>query len=256
LCVVVIAAAAATAQAPIRLGSAVNALSDSPAAVRTVHARVGPDEAPFETVAPNTSGAYIVQMPAGKRLLLNLGGAVDTGYQVVGEDLRALPVGSTLDAAAGLFAWEPPVPFLGSFQLLFLSGGAHIDVVAAITDPTASSTPLIQIDTPTAGSVAFVPMVVAGWALDPLATTGAGIDTLHVWAYRRDLDVPPQFLGAATVGGERSDVARAYGQQYDRAGFTLTTPFLKPGTYDLVVYAWSHRTARFEDQRTVRVIVN
>ena len=30
------------------------------------------------------------------------------------------------------------------------------------------------------------PFVVAGWALDPKATMGTGIDTLHAWAYRRD----------------------------------------------------------------------
>jgi hypothetical protein len=30
---------------------------------------------------------------------------------------------------------------------------------------------------------------------------------------------------------------------------------LAPGDYDVMVYAWNHRTARWEDARTVRVTV-
>lgn len=149
------------------------------------------------------------------------------------------------------------MPFLGSFPLVFTRGGERLDLTATIRDATAPSAIALQVDTPTAGAtVGGSLLVVAGWAFDPRASTGAGIDTLHVWAYRRDIQAPPQFLGVAAVSGVRPDVARAFGMQYERAGFTLTTPFLWPGTYDLVVYAWLHRTAKFEDQRTVRVVVN
>ncbi|MGE5342316.1 MAG: hypothetical protein ACM3SY_12640 [Candidatus Omnitrophota bacterium] len=42
-----------------------------------------------------------------------------TGYLTVGNHLRPLPVGSTLDAATGMFYWEPGPGFLGDFDLTF-----------------------------------------------------------------------------------------------------------------------------------------
>lgn len=254
VCGVMLLAARTDAQAPVALG-AVSSLSGLTTATRTLYARVGPEENPFEAVAPSSSGQYFVQLPAAGRLHLDLGGPVDTGYQAVGNDLRALPVGSTLAAEAGQFAWAPPVPFYGPFNLIFVSGNTRLNVVATITDPTTPAGVQLQIDAPVAGS-AHAPLVVAGWALDPLATAGTGVDTLHVWAYRRDIEAEPQFLGAAAIGGQRPDVAAAYGAQFEAAGFSLTTPFLWPGTYDLLVYPWSHRTGRFEAAKSVRVVIN
>jgi hypothetical protein len=113
----------------------------------------------------------------------------------------------------------------------------------------------MHVDTPAADAALSGSFVIAGWALDPLATTGSGIETLHVWAYRRDGIAAPQFLGAAAVGGFRPDVAAIHGPQFERAGFTLTTPQLAPGVYDLLVYPWSHRTGQFESAQSVRVTV-
>jgi hypothetical protein len=96
---------------------------------------------------------------------------------------------------------------------------------------------------------------VAGWALDPQAAIGSGIGAVHVWAQRRDAPgVEAQYLGAAELGGRRPDVAAAFGPQFDRAGFGLTVG-LAPGRYDITVFAWSRRTARWEDARTVAVAV-
>ena len=254
ICGVMLLVARPDAQAPVAVGT-VGSLSGLSAASRTMYARVGPEEAPFQAVLPTSSGEYFVQLPAAGRIHLDLGGPVDTGYQAVGSDLRPLPGGSTLAADAGQFAWAPPVPFLGPFNLIFVSGSTRLNVVATITDPTAQADVHVQIDAPAAGS-AHAPLVVAGWALDPLATAGTGIDALHVWAYRRDIDAQPQFLGAAAVGGERPDVGAAYGRQFESAGFSLTTPLLWPGTYDLLVYPWSHRTGRFEAAQSVRVVIN
>lgn len=251
LCVL---ASPASAQPPVRLGSA-STLGDLLQVSRMVQVRLGPDDAQLQPVVPNDAGEYAVQLPAAGRILLDFGGPIDAGYQVVGGDLRALPAGSTLMADAGQFAWAPPIPFLGPFRLAFLSAGTRIDVVATVTDPTAPSDLQLQIDLPAAASTVSSQFAVAGWALDPRATTGSGIDTLHVWAYRRDVAAEPQFLGAAAVGGARPDVARVFGAQFELAGYSLTTPLVAAGTYDLVVYAWSHRLGRFEGQRTVRVTV-
>ncbi len=223
-------------------------LAALPSAVRNVAVRVGSDTAALEAVAPAGSGDFAVRLPGGGRIALDLGGAVESGYLVVGDELRPLPAGSTLDGAAGRFAWQPPVPFFGPFHLVFTTGGERLDVVATIADPTAEGGVKMHIDL--AG-----PSVVAGWAVDPLATSGSGIDTLHVWAYRRDQAAEPLFLGAAAVGGERPDVAAVFGDQFARAGFTLSVSGLEPGTYDLFVYPWAHRAGRFGEASSVRIVV-
>ncbi len=107
-------------------------------ASRLVLVRAGRDDVAMTTVTLDSSGRYPVQFPAGSRIALDLGGKVDAGYQIVGDELRALPSGSTFDAANGQLTWQPPVPFLGTFHLVFTSGGERIDVMATIVDPTAA----------------------------------------------------------------------------------------------------------------------
>jgi hypothetical protein len=41
------------------------------------------------------------------------------GYLIVGDELRPLPIGSTLDAIMGIFSWQPGPGFLGDYQLAF-----------------------------------------------------------------------------------------------------------------------------------------
>lgn len=42
------------------------------------------------------------------------------GYLVVGNELRPLPVGSTLDRQKGVFYWQPGPGFIGRYHLLFI----------------------------------------------------------------------------------------------------------------------------------------
>ena len=63
------------------------------------------------------------------------------------------------------------------------------------------------------------------------------------------------FLGAATLGGSRPDVAAAYGKQFDRTGWSLAASGLPAGVYDVTAYFWSNRTGQFDDARTVTVTV-
>ena len=46
----------------------------------------------------------------------------------------------------------------------------------------AASQPAMAVDTPAAGQVA-ASFQLAGWALDRGAATGAGVDSVHIWAY-------------------------------------------------------------------------
>jgi len=46
------------------------------------------------------------------------------GYLVIGEELRPLPIGSTLDAQRGVFSWLPGPGFLGEYELVFIAKDA------------------------------------------------------------------------------------------------------------------------------------
>jgi hypothetical protein len=132
------------------------------------------------------------------------------------------------------------------------------DLVASRPVRVAAQT-LISIDAPapesTLGNRAFA---VSGWALDRASVEGSGVDTLHVYAFPDPgSGRAPIFLGAATVGYARSDVAAAYGNQYDKSGYALIVDAdaigLPPGVYDLVVWAHSSVSGSFTAVALVRI---
>lgn len=55
-------------------------------------------------------------------------------FQIVGGEVRALPIGSTFNEAEGRFSWTPGPGFLGDFQILILrEDGAGIAASALVT---------------------------------------------------------------------------------------------------------------------------
>jgi hypothetical protein len=215
-------------------------------------------QAPYTRVLPNEDGVRRVQLVELGRLELQLG-PVERGYFVANETLRDLPPGSHLDPGTGVFTWAPAPGYFGTYDLAFLRANEQIRVAVTIRAATSSADGDAEIrmtvDLPRSHETVSEPFTIAGWALDPQAPIGSGIDAVHVWAQRRDAAALPVFLGAAELGAARPDVGRAFGAQFDAAGFVLTAHGLAPGDYDLTVYAWNGRTARWEDARTVRVTV-
>jgi Leucine-rich repeat (LRR) protein len=58
-----------------------------------------------------------------ERIELTLAGdesVIQAGYMVVGDELRSLPVGSTIDYLGNTFYWQPGPGFLGHYPLLFI----------------------------------------------------------------------------------------------------------------------------------------
>ena len=96
------------------------------------------------------------------------------------------------------------------------------------------------------------PNMVTGWAYAE-NLRDAGISAIHVYAQPVSGGAPI-FLGVATTGDARADVAARYGSQYANAGFHLAfgSSVLPQGTYDLVVFAQSAKTGTFQIGRTVR----
>jgi hypothetical protein len=58
------------------------------------------------------------------------------GFLVVGDELRPLPIGSTLDSSTGVFAWQPGPGFIGKYTFVFVresAGGFKDKTVVRIT---------------------------------------------------------------------------------------------------------------------------
>ena len=47
-------------------------------------------------------------------------GALYSGYTLTGNQLKPLPIGSTLDKRKGIFYWQPGAGFLGCYNLVFI----------------------------------------------------------------------------------------------------------------------------------------
>ena len=83
-----------------------------------------------------------------------------------------------------------------------------------------------------------------GWSIDRAAGGGTGVDALHVYAFPDPADGrAPIFLGVASVGIARPDVAALYGAQYEPSGYSLVVDVaaagLTPGSYKIAVHSHS-----------------
>ncbi len=83
---------------------------------------------------PGQDGVMWVEIKEMERLLLRPSAAWTRGYARVGNRLRPLPIGSTLDRETGNFYWLPGPGFLGTFQLVFIDGdsGKRQEVMVTI----------------------------------------------------------------------------------------------------------------------------
>jgi subtilisin family serine protease len=126
--------------------------------------------------------------------------------------------------------------------------------VASIAVTASQSDPLMVVDTPQQDAVLAASFRIAGWALDRGATSGSGVDAIHVWALPTG-GGDPFFVGAAGYGGARPDVGDVFGRQFDLSGYVLEVRTVPPGAYDLVVYARSSVAGAFNQARVVRVTI-
>lgn len=86
--------------------------------------------------------------------------------------------------------------------------------------------PVTVLESPLDDATVDPPFVVSGYAVDLDAGAGTGVDYVHIYAYPITDDgfADPVFLGVATYGGSRPDVAALYGAQFENSGFTLAAP--------------------------------
>ncbi|OFW08773.1 MAG: hypothetical protein A3H96_04845 [Acidobacteria bacterium RIFCSPLOWO2_02_FULL_67_36] len=111
----------------------------------------------------------------------------------------------------------------------------------------------MSLEAPSGGGSLTPPFTVSGWALDQRATTGAGVDAIHVYAFPSGGGAT--FLGVASYGQSRSDVGAAFGSQFTNSGFSLTVSSLAAGAYRIVAYAHSTVTGTFDIATSASVTV-
>jgi bacillolysin len=240
------------------------AIESAPRTQALVLGRRGWDrDAPWRWYAVGSAGRAVLRGEEIDRFELALGehdGERYTAYLRVGEELTALPVGSRLDETTGAFTWSPGLGFVGSYDLVFVRWAgeravARQDVRIIIAAKSSGHVGAqVVIDAPRMQQEVGQPFHLGGWAADLDAGAGTGVDALHVWAYPQ-AGGPPIFLGVATYGGARPDVAAVHGDQFRESGYGLTVQSLPPGSYDLAVFAWSNVSGGFVPAKLVRVMV-
>ena len=112
-------------------------------------------------------------------------------------------------------------------------------------DITVGGLSVVTIDTPAASSTVTSSFEVGGWAIDNRAADGTGIDAVHVYILPNDGAEAPVFVGVASYGWTRNDVATAFGARFANSGYHFTVSGLGPGHYVLGVYAHSTATGSF-----------
>jgi hypothetical protein len=86
---------------------------------------------------------------------------------------------------------------------------------------------------------------VSGWAIDSRAPDGTGVDAVRIYLLPNDGADPAVFVGTASYGWTRNDVAAAYGARFTNCGYHFTVGGASPGKFVLAVYAHSTATDSF-----------
>jgi len=77
-------------------------------------------------IYPDENGSITIEIKELQRIEIHLQATQELfpsyyiGRQVVGQQLRPLPIGSSLDRAKGIFSWQPGPGFVGNYRLVFI----------------------------------------------------------------------------------------------------------------------------------------
>ena len=119
--------------------------------------------------------------------------------------------------------------------------------------PPLPRDPIVQVETPSNGTHVRQPFTITGWALDPSASD-PGIGTIHVWAFSSTGQA--RFLGVASYGQSRPDIAAIYGPQFTASGYSIGVKGLAPGDYLIGLYAWVNAAQNFAVMGSLAVTID
>lgn len=117
--------------------------------------------------------------------------------------------------------------------------------------------PVLTLDVPVATATVGQPFTVSGWAVDPNAGSGTGVDAVHVYLTPAGSSSPS--VGKVTsYGGTRVDVGNIYGSQFNNSGFTTSFVGIPNGVYTVSVFGHRTTTGAFDMvlTRTITVTGN
>ncbi|MDQ1353539.1 MAG: hypothetical protein QG657_3845 [Acidobacteriota bacterium] len=105
------------------------AWSDNRGPVGVIKGYTDGDEVEPQRVYPNEQGMIPVEIRELERIELHFKPDSQLfGYLKVGEQLRALPIGSSLDPGKGIFYWQVGPGFVGEYCLVFVETGSNGDM--------------------------------------------------------------------------------------------------------------------------------
>jgi hypothetical protein len=197
----------------------------------------------------------------------NSGATLSLWYDLDGSGFNGTRIVDGVSPAAGGFTWNTAGLVAGQEYFIYSQltdatgrvvsqGYAPWPIIGggSGTPPPGPSQPWMAIDAPLQNAVLTQPFLMGGWALDAGATANSGVDDVDVWAYPNPgSGTPPLFVGSATYGGIRPDVAGVFGSQFLGSGFGALISGLPPGVYQLTAFARSRLTGTFNNARGVVV---
>jgi hypothetical protein len=124
----------------------------------------------------------------------------------------------------------------GPSGAVIVSPGSH---VVTIVDDDPTPDPRISLESPGDGTIWGSHVSVSGWAIDAHAPSGTGITAVNVYAYpNADESQPAIFLGTASYGAWRQDIATSYGSQFGSSGYSLAAVLPGPGVYRIRAFGY------------------
>jgi hypothetical protein len=111
---------------------------------------------------------------------------------------------------------------------------------AASVSVSGTRKTVINIDAPKSGETVNGNFILSGWAVETSSVTSTGITAIHI--YDGPANGESNFLGAATYGISRPDVASYYGKSnFQNSGFSANIGLskLSNGKHNIYVYAYN-----------------
>jgi hypothetical protein len=188
---------------------------------------------------------------------------VVTGWQATSSAawLSASPSsGSVVQSSPGAFyiiaqtSTIPPGVHTGTLNVTATSPDLTMTLPVEVTFTVTDAR--LAIDTPANGATVSNGFNLGGWAVDLGSSSGTGIAEVQAYAFPT-VGGGQIFLGTASYGSPRSDVAGLFGSRFANSGYNLTVNNLTPGaSYRIVVFAKSTTTNDVANTATVNVTVS
>ena len=145
-------------------------------------------------------------------------------------------------------------PGVHTATLNVTSTTADLTMTLPITVTLTVTGATVAVDTPADGATVNNGFTISGWAIDTAAPSGTGVSQVQAYAY--PASGSPIFLGTASYGSARSDVAAIYGSRFLNSGYTMTVSNLTPGaSYQISVFAKSTVTNAFATSKSINVTI-